>query len=247
MNRCRSLLGLLLPVALTLALGATALVVNGQPPLPMLPWGVVYVNGEPAEDGTLVEAKIGGEVVASGYTYTDPESGEKGNYALSIEGQPGDMVHFFVLGIEAEESPKSWTEGTRHLDLHIGRPYLVAEISAPETAAVGTTFDVFATVSNTGQADAISVTLTLNVTGGASLLGDAERAIGDLDAGATSDPVTWTLYCNGPEPAGVGVMPAGIEVNTGSAIPEDNLVPDEAEVLQRFVIRLLLIFKNYTP
>ena len=246
MNRCRSLLGLLLPVALTLALGATALVVNGQPPLPMLPWGVVYVNGEPAEDGTLLEAKIGGEVVASGYTYT--EDGEQGHYVLSIEGQAGDIVHFFVLlGIEAEESPRSWRGGIYHLDLHIGRPYLVAEISAPETAAVGTTFDVFATVSNTGQADAISVTLTLNVTGGASLLGDAERAIGDLNAGATSDPVTWTLHCNGPEPAGVGVMPAGIEVNTGSAIPEDNLVPDEAEVLQRFVIRLLLIFKNYTP
>jgi len=119
--------------------------------------------------------------------------------------------------------------------------------SAPENAAVGTTFEVFATVSNTGEADATRVTLTLNVTGGASLLGEAERSIGDLDAGATSDPVTWTLRCNSPEPAVVGVRPAGIEVNTSSAIAEDDLIPDEATVLQRFVIRLLLIFKNYTP
>ena len=239
MNRCRSLLRLLLPVALALTLGATALVVNGQPPIPMLPWGVVYVNGEPAEDGTLVEAKIGGEVVASGYTYT--EDGEQGHYVLSIEGQVGDIVHFFVLlGIEADESPRSWRGGIYHLDLHIGRPYLVAEINAPETAAVGTTFDVFATVSNTGtlEGHATGVTLTLNVTGGASLLGDAERAIGDLDAGATSDPVTWTLHCNSPEPAVVVVRPAGIEVNTGSAMPEDNLVPDEAEVLQRSVMSI---------
>jgi len=246
MHRWRALLGSFLGAALLLTLLAAAtLAVNGQPQPPMVRWGVVYINGEPAEDGTLVEAKIGGEVVASDCTRT--VAGEKGRYALSIEGETGDTVHLFVLGIEAEESPRSWTSGKRRLDLHIARPHLVAGIDAPETAVVGTTFDVFATVSNTGEADAISVTLTLNVTGGASLLGDAERTIGDLDAGATSAPVTWTLRCNGAEDAVIKVNPAGIEVNTGYAIPEDYLVSDEATVLQRFVIRLPLIFKNYTP
>ncbi|MEA3345432.1 MAG: hypothetical protein U9Q78_04195 [Chloroflexota bacterium] len=57
------------------------------------------------EDGTLVEARIEGEVVDDGYTYT--EDGEKGHYALSVEGESGEEVHFFVLGIEAEESPRS--------------------------------------------------------------------------------------------------------------------------------------------
>ncbi|MEA3345431.1 MAG: hypothetical protein U9Q78_04190 [Chloroflexota bacterium] len=82
-----------------------------------------------------------------------------------------------------------------------------------------TLFGTSATVSNTGAADAISVTLTLSVTGSVSLLGDAERAIGDLNAEATSDPVTWTLHCNSPEAAEVEARPAGIEVNTSIPIP----------------------------
>jgi len=143
MKGWKSLPGSLLIAALALALvSVITLDINGQPPLPMLPYGIVYINGEPAEDGTLVEAKIGGEVVASGYTYT--EGGEKGHYSLSIEGETGDIVHFFVLGIEADESPKSWMEGAYHLDLHIGRPYLVAEITAPETVAVNAPFEASA-------------------------------------------------------------------------------------------------------
>ena len=247
MKGWKSLLGsLLIAVALALTLvSAVTLTINGQPPPPMVPYGIVYINGEPAEDGTLVEAKIGGEVVASGYTYT--EGGEKGHYSLSIEGETGDIVHFFVLGIEAEESPRSWRSGTYHLDLHIGRPYLVVGITAPETVAVNAPFEASAIVSNLGEADAISVTLTLSVTGGASILGSAERIIGDLDAGATSNAVTWTLHCDSLEPAMAEVRPAGVEASTGGPIPEGNLIPDEATILQRFMIRLLLIFRNYAP
>lgn len=241
----KSLLGVTLPLAL---LAAAAWAVNGQPPLPMHPYGVVYINGEPAEDGTLVEAKIGGEVVAFDYTFT--ADGEKGHYTLYIEGEEGDTVRLFVVDIEAEESPRSWLPGRLRVDLHVRRAQLAAEATAPETATVGTTFGVSATVTNvaTGDGRAISVTVTLDITGTALLVeGETlEKPIGDLGAGVSSSPVTWTLRCGGGGPAVARVTPGGIEQRTGSPIPEDYLASDEATVLQRFVIRLFPMLRSYS-
>jgi hypothetical protein len=135
---CLALVSALLPV--------TALAVEP----PMVASGYVFVNEVEAEDGTLVEAKIDDVVVD--FCFTPAGGGDKGYYVLSIppEVGAGHEVHFFVLGIEAEESPKTWTSGGRYLNLHIileVPPLIITTTTLPE----GKVGDVYsATLEATG-------------------------------------------------------------------------------------------------
>jgi uncharacterized repeat protein (TIGR01451 family) len=99
--------------------GPTAMNMPQPPPLLMILEGFVYVGGIRAEDGTLVEARIGGVTVASFNTITT-EEGQNGYYVLSFQGAPGDEVHLFVEGVEANESPVEYEMGHHTLHLTVG-------------------------------------------------------------------------------------------------------------------------------
>ena len=88
------------------------------PPLPMVLDGFVYVDGDRAEDGTLVEVRIGGETVASATTIT--AEGQNGYYVLSFTGGEGEEVRLFVEGGEANESPVEYEMGSHTLHLTVG-------------------------------------------------------------------------------------------------------------------------------
>jgi len=93
--------------------------VAAQPPSPpMMLDGFVYVDGVRAEDGTLVEVRIGGVTVASATTVT--AEGQNGYYVLAFQGAPGDEVHLFVDGVEAKQSPVEYEMGSH--TLHLGEP-----------------------------------------------------------------------------------------------------------------------------
>jgi len=91
--------------------------VAAQPEPPMVLNGQVYINDVEAEDGTLVEAKIGGAPVANCTTQT--AEGKKGYYVLAFWDGGGDEVHLFVGGVEANESPVDYEMGSQDLDLNV--------------------------------------------------------------------------------------------------------------------------------
>jgi len=129
--------------------------------------------------------------------------------------------------------------------------HLVADITAPaegDTFSVGQEFVVSATISNTGEADALDVIATIEIVGGAALA-EGETATKNLDTipGGGSAEVTWTLVCTSGEAVTITVAPAGTDENTGVAIPEANLVSDSVTINQLFTIYLPLVAKNYTP
>jgi hypothetical protein len=62
--------------------------------------GIVYVGGVRAEDGTLVEATIDGETVASFETVTS--DGQQGLFIMRIDDEQGSEIAFLVDGEAAE-------------------------------------------------------------------------------------------------------------------------------------------------
>lgn len=110
--------GVIILLMLTLAVLSVPVAAYQPTPQPMVLDGFVYVNGVKAEDGTLVEARIGGETVASFSTVT--AEGQKGYYVLSFTGGEGDKVHLFVNGVEANESPIEYEMGVKTLNLTVG-------------------------------------------------------------------------------------------------------------------------------
>lgn len=232
---CACLLGMAFGLAL---LGATVLDVKSQPPI-FVPYGFVYIEGQPAEYGTPVEARIGGAVVSQTSTYTTTD-GKKGRYIMQIEGIVGDQVRFFVLGAEADESPQEWRSGTYPLDLHIRQAHLRADIAAPSRVNVGTTFTVSAAISNTGHGDATTATAVLSATAGAELAeGEvARQTLGDITAGHAAT-VTWSLVCTETGDVTVTVTPAGVDGNSGEAIPSANLEADSVVIHQELRAHLV--------
>jgi len=233
MNRRKVLLKSSLGLILVLTMLLTAVLsVSARPIMPMVAWGIAYVNGQPAEDGTLVEAKIGGEVVASGYTYT--EDGEKGHYVLDIPGDTCDVVDFLVLGIMSEETRlvgKSWSPGEYHLDLHITKAHLVAEITEVlDPTKVGYLFTLTAVVTNSIDAQAtatdVSASVSVEPAGAANIIGPSPGSVASLAPGESQE-FSWDVTCT---QAGVitltvtpeGKTPAGVDDET-IAIPADNL------------------------
>ena len=72
---------------------------SAQPTIPMVIQGTAYVDGATAEEGTVVEARMGGQMVDS--TTTETVSGEPGSYVLSFERESGEPVRFAIGGEEA--------------------------------------------------------------------------------------------------------------------------------------------------
>ena len=240
MNRRKVLLKSSLGLILVLTMLLTAVLsVSARPIMPMVAWGIAYVNGQPAEDGTLVEARIGGEVVASGYTYT--EDGEKGHYVLDIPGDTCDVVDFLVLGIMSEETRlvgKSWRPGEYHLDLHITKAHLVAEITEfLSPTKVGYLFTLTAVVTNSIDAQAtatdVSASVSVEPAGAANIIGPSPGSVASLAPGESQE-FSWDVTCT---QAGVitltvtpeGKTPAGVDDET-IAIPADNLEPDSVTI-----------------
>lgn len=112
--------GLAALVVLTAAVVAPPVGAYQPPPIPMRLVGFAYEEGVKAEDGSLVEARIGGVTVAS--IGTETLDGQKGHYVLpDIEGAAGDEVRLFVGGKEARESPLEYEQGFRMVNLTVGK------------------------------------------------------------------------------------------------------------------------------
>ena len=140
--------------------------VAGQPPEPpMVLDGYVYVGGARAEDGTLVEAKIAGEIVKSCHTLTT-SGGEKGYYVLAFWDGQGDEVHLFVGGVEADESPVDYEMGSQTLDLNIEAPLYAPPTVATEAAtSIGAaTATLNGSLTNLGSASSIEVSFEWGTT-----------------------------------------------------------------------------------
>jgi hypothetical protein len=246
----RSLLALTL-LAMVLA-ARTPSVVRGQLPPPMGRRGRAYINWQGARDGTLVEVRVYGELVASDITET--LEGEAGRYGypgwLEIEGEPGDLVRYYVAGVEAMESPKDWASGYMRQDLNILQAWLAVEVTAPERVNVGAVFDVSASISNTGLVDAQDVHAVLTTSEGATLapgqsptqtVGTGTLWWGDTRA------LTWTLECTGALPVTVTVSPAGIDEHSGLPIASYNAEPDAITVEQQTPAHLVTEVLSPSP
>ena len=234
----RVMLGLFL-LACSLWIGGAG--VRGQGGPPMRRYGWAYINDQGAMDGTLVEVKVWDEdqgawvVTASDHTQTvDDQPGRYGYPEdLSIEGEPGDEVRFYVAGVEAVESPKTWESGSGRQDLHINQAWLAAGMTAPETVNVGSSFDVLASITNTGRVVALDVTAALTHTAGAGLAtGGYTQTVGSIPAGGVR-VITWTLSCMDTIPVTLTVTPAGRDGITGEPILEANAAPGAAVVEQQ--------------
>jgi hypothetical protein len=95
--------------------------------------GIVYVGGERAADGTLVEATIDDETVAS--FDTDTSGGQQGYFVIVIDGEGGDEITLLVDGEAAQILVEGQTEAV--LDYEPG--YRVADLvvgSSPPTVTL---------------------------------------------------------------------------------------------------------------
>jgi hypothetical protein len=104
-----------------------------QPQPPMLVEGIVYIDGERAEDGTTVEARIDDETVASLGTLTDGD--QQGYYILRIDGGAGDEIVFTVDG----EAADVFFEGGTSASLAYASGFQVADLvvgGTPETVTL---------------------------------------------------------------------------------------------------------------
>jgi hypothetical protein len=142
-------------------------------------------------------------------------------------------VHFFVGGVEAEESPERWEQGAKVKDLHAPAALLETDVAAPARVSPGATYPVSATIANVGRGDALTVTAVLSVTEGAGLAAGETptRTIGTLDS-FYDDTVTWTLVCTTAVPVTITVTPSGSDENSGRPIPAIDAQPGSAVVEQ---------------
>jgi len=83
---------------------------------------------------------------------------------------------------------------------------------------VGDPLAVTATISNTGQADALDVTATLTHTAGAELVSAAVQPVGEIP-GTGVGMASWTLVCTEAHPVTMTVLPAGTDGNAGGPVP----------------------------
>ena len=111
-------------------------------PIPHQFYGDVLVNGSSAPDGTTIEAKIDGAVVATNTT-TDGVYGSNPNIFFITDpdgNRDGDIVSFFVDGVDSE-STAVFSNGTlTNLDLTITEEGFVppeADTTAPAITLLG--------------------------------------------------------------------------------------------------------------
>ena len=101
---------------------------------------------------------------------------------------------------------------------------------------VSTGFTVNVTVSNTGEATATGVNVTISFSNSLVELEAAETAthsLGDL-VGGESKTTSWALHCNGPGSTVIWVnITAGDDVNTGEPVLWQNIENDTVTVNQQ--------------
>ncbi|MGD2145547.1 MAG: hypothetical protein PVH41_02510 [Anaerolineae bacterium] len=98
--------------------------------------------------------------------------------------------------------------------------HLVTSVLAPsqgQPVGVGYEFVVQASISNTGQADALDATATLTHTAGAELISTEVQTLGEI-AGGGAGTASWTLICTDPVPVTATVMAAGVDGNSGESV-----------------------------
>lgn len=122
-HRLRAFLIILFQLALLVPL----VTVQAIPVLPSSFYGIVKHNGENFADGTLVEALMNDQVVATGNIriYQDDSvfsldvPGDNTDTQAQDGGQDGDTIHFRIGGLPAQETG-IWHSGTNtHLDLSV--------------------------------------------------------------------------------------------------------------------------------
>ena len=112
--------------------------------------------------------------------------------------------------------------------------HLVAEILSPVTSTTFSTcqnFDLVFAVGNTGEADALSVTATIDPgdTAEVDSLGagvPSTVTIGTIPGGGTAGPFTVVMHCVEAGDSTITVTPAGTDENTGQPIPDGTVPPD---------------------
>ena len=176
--------------------------------------------------------------------------------AVGLGGSRLDLHDIKLSNTAAEkETPNVVLDGT----LFVQRPaYLeVTDVSSDltdNTASVGQTFHITATVHNAGEAVAEDVSASMVQTGG---LGSATCTAptvvsGDPSAVAYCEEVVfeWECTCTGAGDVVFTVTPSGVDENTGEPIPSENIDIGTITIHQEevaFRIYLPLIMKNYIP
>ena len=143
------------------------------PPLPSSFWGAVKVNGVNVPNGTLIQALVGEQVYAEGYTQT--HQGDS-FYSLEVGGDDigtttldgaveGDTVRFKVGGLFADQTAV-WHGGTNvNLDLTltsstpINTPQATPSPVPTQTAILLVTSTVQPTAASTGEAQASPIAI----------------------------------------------------------------------------------------
>ena len=137
----RLLRNLMIATIVIIITGMMASPVMAIPPLPSSLFGTVHVNGEKVPEGTLIQALIDDVVMGEGQTMV--YQGES-VYSLDIKGDDpdtseidggveGDIIHFSVGGVIAEETGE-WQGGTNvelNLSITTSEP-----IATPKPTAV---------------------------------------------------------------------------------------------------------------
>jgi hypothetical protein len=93
-------------------------------------------------------------------------------------------------------------------------------------------FTVNVTVTNTGDADAADVYVTINVTGPATPNGMLTNATAWLIPGGENITVIWELHCLDRGDVIINATANGTDVNTGEPIPDANIAHDSVTVHQ---------------
>jgi hypothetical protein len=116
---------------------------------------------------------------------------------------------------------------------------LEVEILSPtggETYSVCQYFDLTFTVHNSGDADAVDVTATIDP-GSRAEVGEEGQGVplttgvlGNIPAGGTIGEFLYLLHCTGSGETTITVTPAGIDENTSE--PITNITPDSVAVIQ---------------
>jgi|GEM_PF-4229782 hypothetical protein len=188
-------------------------------PIPHQFYGDVLVNGSSAPDGTTIEAKIDGAVVATNTT-TDGVYGSNPNIFFITDpdgNRDGDIVSFFVDGVDSE-STAVFSNGTlTNLDLTITEEGFVppeADTTAPAITLLGEV-DITLTVGDS-YTDAGATALDEtdgDITESIVVDNPVDTSVADTytvtysvqdDAGNKAEDITRTVTVNNPAPQGGG-------------------------------------------
>jgi parallel beta-helix repeat protein len=116
---------------------------------------------------------------------------------------------------------------------------LEVEISSPvgtETYPTCQHFDLIFTIENSGEADALDVTVTVDPGATAEVEDEGQGVswttpiLGDIPGGGTIGPFTYEMHCTGSGDSTITVTPMGEDENTGMAIAD--IIADSVTIRQ---------------